>query len=410
MPILPGLRQVFKVILFLVAAGAAVVLLLYLVKTIRFRLLKDPAAALAKETAPAPEGDSDDTQNLNGLLEAIRVRYKLPALAAAVVQGVQTTGLGAVGIRRYGHAARVGPDDRFHIGSCTKSMTATLCAVLVEQGKLRWDTTIAESFPELADKIRAEYRLVTLEQILNHRSGLPDDREPDAVLWPKITSLTGPLKEQRHALVEIVLRQPPTAAPGAKQQYSNDGYAIAGAMCEQATGQPWEDLMRKLLFEPLGMTTAGFGAPGQVEKVDAPWGHLLDGLTWQPIPPGPDADNPGVIGPAGNVHCSLEDWARFARLHLQGERGEAGLLKAETFRKLHTPPFGDDYAFGWLVADRDWAGGKALTHGGSNGYWFAVIWLAPNRNSGYLAVTNLGNETAEEACDSTVGELIETVK
>lgn len=410
MAILPRLRRVFKIILILVAAGGALLLLLYLVNAVHFHLLEDPAAALAKDSAPAPDAQSGDAENLEGLLEPIRGKYKLPALAAAMVKGDRTTGIGAVGVRRAGHAERVSMSDRFHIGSCTKSMTATLCAILVEQGKLRWDTTIAENFPELADKIRAEYRLVTLEQLLNHRSGLPDDREPDAVIWPKITSLTGPLKEQRHKLVEIVLQQAPAAAPGAKHLYSNHGYAIAGAACEQATGQPWEDLLRKLLFEPLGMTTAGFGAPGRVEKVDEPWGHLLDGSTWQPISPGPDADNPEVIGPAGTVHCSLGDWVRYARLHLQGERGESGLLKSETFRKLHTPVFGDDYAFGWLVADRDWAGGKALTHGGSNGYWFAVIWLAPNRNSGYLAATNFGNETAEEACDLTVAELIENEK
>jgi CubicO group peptidase (beta-lactamase class C family) len=325
-------------------------------------------------------------------------------------QNGKITGLGAVGVRRAGYTERVTLNDQFHIGSCTKSMTATLCALLIEQNKLRWDTTIAESFPDLADKIRSEYRSVTLEQLLHHRSGLPEDREPDDVIWPKITKLTGPLNEQRHSLVEIVLQQPPTAPPGAKHQYSNYGYAIAGAMCEQATGRVWEDLMRELLFEPLDMTTAGFGPPGQAEKVDQPWGHLLDGLTWQPIPPGPQADNPAVIGPSGIAHCSIGDWARYAVLHLQGERGEAKLLKTETFRKLHTPLPGGDYAFGWIVADRDWAGGKALTHGGSNGSWFAVIWLAPSRNSAYLAATNLGNDKAAEACDTAVAELIQTLK
>lgn len=405
-----GLRRLFKIILLLAAAGVALVVLLYVLNSFYFHLLEDPAAALAKEPTTPPEADSGDARNLNAVLEPIRREHKLPALAAAAVRNGKITALGAVGARRAGHAARVGLNDRFHIGSCTKSMTATLCAILIEQGKLKWNTTIAESFPELADKIRPEYRAVTLEQLLNHRSGLPEDRQPDAVVWPRILSLTGPLKEQRHALVEIVLQQASTAAPGAKHQYSNDGYAVVGAMCEQATGRPWEDLMRELLFEPLGMTTAGFGPPGHAEKMDEPWGHLLDGFTWRPLPPGPDADNPAVIAPAGTVHCSLGDWARYAVLHLQGERGEAKLLKAETFRKLHTPLPGDNYAYGWLVDERDWAGGKVLMHAGTNGFWFAVIWLAPNRNSGYLAATNLANHAAEEACDTVVAELIETLK
>jgi CubicO group peptidase (beta-lactamase class C family) len=395
-----GFHSLFKILLWLGAAGVALIALLYLLDTLYVHLLEDPAAALTKEPATPPDAGSAEARNLNAVLEPIRREHKLPALAAAVIQNGKITALGAVGARRAGHAERVGLNDRFHIGSCTKSMTATLCAILVEQGKLKWSTTIAESFPELTDKIRPEYRAVTLEQLLNHRSGLPEDRQPDKVVWPKILKLRGPLKEQRHALAEIVLQQAPTAAPGAKHQYSNDGYAIVGAMCEQATGRPWEDLMREMLFEPLG----------HADRMEEPWGHLLDGLTWQPLPPGPDADNPAVIAPAGTAHCSLGDWARYAILHLQGERGEAKLLKAETFRKLHTPLPGDNYAFGWLVDKRDWAGGKVLMHAGTNSFWFAVIWLAPDRNCGYLAATNLANHAAEEACDTVVSELIDMRK
>src|SRR5262249_44376275 len=149
------------VLLFLAIAAVALVVLFYLVKTIRFHLLEDPAA-LANETAPAPAAGPDGARNLNETLEAIRRKFKLPALVAAVIQKGKIAGLGAVGVRRAGHAERVTLEDRFHIGSCTKSMTATLCAILIEQGKLRWDTTIAESFPDLADKIRPEYRSVTL--------------------------------------------------------------------------------------------------------------------------------------------------------------------------------------------------------------------------------------------------------
>jgi CubicO group peptidase (beta-lactamase class C family) len=392
----------------LAAVVVAILAVIWLVKFIRFRLLADPTAVAEKELPLPPKPDSERTPNLNELLEPIRKSYKLPALAAAIIKPGGTTLRGAVGVRRAGHGERVNLDDRFHIGSCTKSMTATVCAILVEQGKLQWNTTIADTFPQLAAKIHPDYRAVTLEQLLRHRSGLPEDREPDAVLWPKICALTGPLKEQRRALVEMVLQQKPAAPPGTKFQYSNDGYTIAGAMCEQATGQVWEALMRERLFQPLRMTTAGFGPPGKPEAVDEPWGHLLEGQKWQPLAPDSEADNPPVIGPAGSVHCSIGDWARYAAFHLRGQLGEKKLLKPETLQKLHTAREGDDYAFGWLVAARDWAGGKALTHGGSNTFWFAVIWLAPARDSAFLAATNLGNDTAFAGCDAAIAKLIET--
>jgi CubicO group peptidase (beta-lactamase class C family) len=215
--------------------------------------------------------------------------------------------------------------------------------------------------------------------------------------------------EQRRAFVELVLAQKPTVAPGTKHQYSNNGYTIAGAMCERVTGQAWEDLMREQLFAPLEMTTAGFGPPGTADKVDQPWGHLVRGATWNPVPPGRAADNPAVIGPAGTVHCSLADWAKYAAFHLRGARGEERMLPADAFETLQTPLPDDDkaYGYGWLVTERDWAGGKALTHAGSNTMWFAVVWIAPKRNAAYLAATNFGQDTAFTACDAAIGKLIE---
>jgi CubicO group peptidase (beta-lactamase class C family) len=135
-------------------------------------------------------------------------------------------------------------------------------------------------------------------------------------------------------------------------------------MLEQAAGKPWEELMRAMLFEPLGMHSAGFGAPATPGKVDQPWGHTKKPLSApESVPPGPRADNPPAIGPAGTVHCSLPDLAQFIVFRLGGERGASELLNAESFTKLHTSA-GDDYALGWVVLERKWAGGRALMHNG----------------------------------------------
>lgn len=364
-------------------------------------LLADPPTKTVGSSPKEPAA----RQSLNAILEPIRQKYELPALAAGVVLDRKLVAEGVVGVRRAGHTEAVTVHDRFHLGSCTKSMTATLCAILVEKGKLKWDTTIVEAFPKLKDKIHPDYHAVTLDQLLSHRSGLPDDSEPDPVLWPKILALKGPIKDQRRTFAALVLHDKPKVPPGSKFQYSNAGYTIAGALCEQATGKAWEDLMRELLFRPLGMTTAGFGPPGKVGTVDEPWGHeAKDKDMLKPLAPGPEADNPAVIGPAGTVHCSIGDWARYAILHLGGG---PRLLKPETLRKLHTPPPGGDYAYGWLVRERKWAGGTTLTHAGSNTFWFADIWLAPARGNAYLAATNRGDDKKGfGGCDATIAKLI----
>ncbi len=339
--------------------------------------------------------------SLDGLLEPIRAAHGMPALAGAFVRGRDLAALGAVGVRRAGTADRVEAHDRFHIGSCTKSMTATLVAMLVEQGKLSWQTTVAEIFPDLLGRIHSAYHRVTVTQLLSHRSGLPDDRAPDPAIWPLVRGLGGPTQEQRRALAEIVLSRAPAAPPGSQFLYSNLGYAIAGAFAEKVTGQSWEDLMRQMLFGPLGMPAAGFGAPGGA----APWGHAPPGCS--PVAPGPDADNPSVIGPAGTVNCSMSDWARYAALHLRGAQGAPGLLVGpESFRRLHRDEFRQGYALGWVVVERDWAGGTALMHTGTNTLWYAVIWLAPARDAGFLAATNCGPESGFRACDAAVGAMI----
>lgn len=203
--------------------------------------------------------------------------------------------------------------------------------------------------------------------------------------------------------VRAMLALPVAQAPGT-YVYSNAGFMIAGAALEVRTGQGWEARMRTELFAPLGMSSCGFGAAGTASLVDQPWGH--QGSPLQPVAPGPSADNPRSLGPAGTVHCSLRDWGRFASLHLAGERGEDRLLTAATVRRLHTPPTGGNYAAGWGVGTRTWAGGLALSHSGSNTMNYAVIWLAPAKNLAFLVTTNIAATNTPAAVDSVVGALI----
>ncbi|HVP09926.1 MAG TPA: serine hydrolase domain-containing protein, partial [Phycisphaerae bacterium] len=279
--------------------------------------------------------------SLDDRLDPIRAKHNVPALAAAVIRNDDIVALGAVGFRRLKSPETVTTADRFHLGSDTKAMTATMLAMLVERGSLRWDTTLAEAFPDLRQAMHPDYRPVTLEQLLQHRGGCPEDLNRDG-LWKRLWEREGSPREQRELLVKTVLSWPPAAPPGTKFLYSNAGYAIAGVMAERVTGEAWEDLMRRMLFEPLGMASAGFGAPGDPAAIDEPRGHDAGWLRTKPMEPGPQADNPPAIGPAGTVHCSLPDWARFIRLHLHGEQGGTTLLKPETFVRLHTPPPGAD--------------------------------------------------------------------
>jgi CubicO group peptidase (beta-lactamase class C family) len=149
------------------------------------------------------------------------------------------------------------------------------------------------------------------------------------------------------------------------------------------------------------MTSAGFGPPGSPGRIDQPWGHVEE--NGKAVPE--QHDNAPALGPAGTVHVSIPDWARFALLHLRGDRGGAPLLEPATFRRLHSAPAGSDYAAGWGVSDPR-GPGRALTHAGSNTMWFATILVAPVRDFAILTATNQGGDAAAKACEEAERGLI----
>jgi len=383
--------------------------------------------ALAAATPDSGTAAGSDAE-LAARLEAIRARADVPGLIAGWVELEGEAILASCGQRERGQGERLELEDRVHIGSCGKAMTATLCALLVERGALRWDTPLANALPELGERVHAGWAGADLEHALAHRAGAPATLDAHGV-WMSLLAREDDPREQRAWLASELLTRAPEQAPRSQWVYSNAGYALCGALLERSTELDFEGLMRRELFEPLGMHSAGFGAPGSSASVDAPRGHRADG---SPVEPGRYADNPVAISPAGRMHCSVRDWARFAQLHLRSgetlegaggssrERSTApdspsrarvasapvrGLnLSRASLERLHAPLAEGEprYALGWIVLERAW-GGTVLTHSGSNTYWHATAWLAPERGFALLAVANQGGPAAARACDEAVG-------
>lgn len=340
-----------------------------------------------------------DVTDLGSLLEPLRAQHDLPALGGAILTSAGLVALGVTGERARGSGVPVQRDDRWHLGSCTKAMTATLAAILVQRGTLPWDATVGGTFG--ATPLHDDWKPVRLDWLLQNRGGAPANAPPE--LWRQLWNSDQPIHEARAWFVGELLRRAPAEVPGTKFVYSNQGFNIAGVMLETTSGRTWEEMMQRELFAPLGMTSAGFGPPGSADDIDQPRGHKP-----KPIAPGKGADNPAAIGPAGTVHASLADWAKFVQLHLHGARGgPTPLLQPEAFARLHTPPEGQTYAMGWGTAQRPWAGGRVLTHTGSNTMNFCVVWIAPERDHAFLAVTNIAGDGAQQGTDAAIGAMIQ---
>ena len=395
-----------------------------------------------------PPGSSEEDNapiNVDAILQSMLGRgSERFGMAAAVLRGERIIAQGAAGVRKRGAAERITLDDQFHLGSSTKAMTATLVAMLVEEGKLNWTTTLGELFADTVKPMHPAWEKVTLRQVLAHRSGLPFDpdglvrvfnlfRAPYASLrsGPELMrphrARLGTVPQQRLEIARQALSRPPGIPPGTKYWYSNEGYILAGAVLEHLTGRAWEDLMRERLFQPLGISTGGFGPPGTAGKTDQPWGH--SSFVGKPIDPGsPAAQFPLYYGPAGLAHMTITDWAKFIALHLRGDPAnphcKAALLKLDTFAELHAvapnTPYskgwvmrgitrlatGDagpavTYRAGWFISTSSWAKGtqpgdtgRRLWHGGSNGISHSVVCIAPEIDFAVLVACNRGLDIA----------------
>ena len=317
------------------------------------------------------------------LVARIRERHDVPALAGMIVTPEGHDFLEVAGVRRAGAADVVTPGDLWHLGSNGKAITAALYARLVEAGRASWGATVADMFP--GRQIHAGWTGTTIEDFLSHHGGV-SDAALDGVWLRAAHSDVRPLPVQRAAIVESILTNRPSQARG-KHVYANANYVIAGAAIERLTGMNWEEAMRMHLFAPLGMTSAGFGAP----KDASPWGHttgLFGFGALAPVDPVDRADNPPVLGPAGTMHMSLLDYAKFLRMFMGGAGPH---LTAGSVSRLTKPRSDGDqsYALGWITfRSRPWARGQALAHEGSNTLWHTFTAVGPARGRAVVAVCN----------------------
>jgi len=348
-------------------------------------------------SAPIVESSITTTTDLQTSIEAIRKHHNLPSLAAMILVDGEIIENVAVGRRAWGTSDMVTINDRWHLGSVTKAMTATLAARIVERGDINWHTTIVDVFPDMQANIRDEYKTVRLEELLTHISGLPRDPNDIPSLSTSRENYQAIDKQRRQWTAELL-----TLAPNIDRgtfSYSNNGYIIAGAMLEEVTGMTWEELMITEIFIPLGMNDSGFGPPGSPGIIDQPWGHQQVGNGWLALEPGPGADLPSPMGPAGLVHTSLADYAKYATMHLRGANGEGDFLSQESIAKLHTPVT-NNYAMGWGVDTSNV--GIVLQHGGTNLLWFSEVVLVPGHNLALVTFTNTGGDVAAQATSDTL--------
>ena len=320
------------------------------------------------------KSESKKSDSIQHILTKVVNDGKAPGMIAAIISSEGVIAIASAGERKAGSGFPFTITDVVHLGSCGKAMTSTMIATLVAEGKLSWNMKLIEAIPKLKNRIHTDYHKITLWQLLTHRAGIPKNAADEGAFSSK------EIKARRLAILEDNFKSPATYEID-KFHYSNFGYMIAACMAEQITGLSWEVLMKQRLFDPLGMSTAGFGNPNKNKSTDQPWGHHKYLWKWWPS----EAYYDEAIGPAGRVYCSVADWAKFLSLQLTSKNP---ILERKYLDKLIEPVGGHFYAGGWGVAEHAWAKGITFNHAGSNEIWYASVLVTPKLDRAFVVATN----------------------
>jgi len=330
--------------------------------------------------------------SLEQILAEIHHETGVPAVAGIVVRHDALIARAAIGVRRLGADEPVTIQDRFHAGSNTKAMTAALCASLVHNNFLTWETTPLDIFPDLDGKILSGYETITLEMLLTHKAGIPpytDDEASDFVL-PDLAGV-GEEAQIKHFSKWLLQNREPINIPGSEFSYSNAGYSTAGAMVEAVTGKTWEENLEKYVFAPLEIDAEAAKGWPAIPNPDQPWGHLVLNGDMIPHPPDDEYQLERFLAPAGDVSISLPNYGKFLQMHLKGLQGKETILPNELVLRMHNhqePGTG----MGWGVTQlRSLESlGMFSTHAGSAGTFILVAGISHARDCAAALATNSG--------------------
>jgi CubicO group peptidase (beta-lactamase class C family) len=347
-----------------------------------FLALLRPGAAGSAQTKPLEGFDAYVTRSM--------AAWKVPGLAVAIVRNDSVVLAKGYGVRTLGKPDPVDARTLFAIGSSSKAFTAMAVAMLVDQGKVKWDDRATNYLPELQLYDPYATRELTVRDLLTHRSGLT---AADLILYAEHMTRDSALHQVRYVK--------PTYSFRSHFGYSNLMYLAAGQLAARVTGVSWDDLVRQRIFTPLGMTASNTSVTllDRLPDVATPHDEVDD--TVQTVP----YFNLDAIGPAGSINSNVLDMAQWVRFQLAGGKvGGKPLISAAAFEETHTPqtvaPLEGfwklvaqdahllNYGMGWYL--HDYQGRGVVQHGGNIDGMTALVGMLPEEQTGVVVLSNLG--------------------
>lgn len=319
--------------------------------------------------------------------DSVRTAYNIPELSYAVVAEKSIIEIQALGLHSIELNDSATLNDRFHIGSNTKAMTAFIMAKYVEKGKLKWTTKFFDIFPEWKANSKEDYYNITLQDLLSHRARVQPFQEDND---PTIPDFKGIKQEKRSQFGKFVLSLNPVEIDSThKFNYSNAGYTLATLMLEKVSQESWEELVEKVFNKDLKLNVK-FSWPENQNTKDT-WGHSFKNDKLTPVSSNSDY-HLDFTEPAGDINITLKNYAKFIQLNLKGLNGHNNYLTAKTYKFIHKGI--ENYALGWYNI---YENGKELsTHSGTAGTYYTLVHIDRVNGKAYIIFTNSFNADTQQ--------------
>lgn len=341
--------------------------------------LADPRAVAHDSTAIAREFDN--------WLADVGGSGGVAGLAATVVKDDKVLLERGIGYADWSTGEPVHADTVFRLASLSKAFAAAMTGLLVEGGRLHWDSKVADMLPSFTlSDVDAAQRL-TVQDILSHRVGLPHNTY-DTLLE----------QDEPYELLVDRLKEVPMACPvGACYGYQNIAFSLVGDVVFATTGDFYYHQVEKRLFRPLGMTTATYGRDALESSKSWARPHHHSGSSWSPFVP---SEAYYRVAPAAGVNASIRDIEQWLIAQMGGRPDvlSPSLLDTlhtpliETERELHATPWkrgrlkDAQYALGWRIYD--YAGETLIFHAGAVQGYRAMIAFLPKYRFGAAMLWN----------------------
>lgn len=346
---------------------------------------------------------SQSDAEVRSIVEKYRVKYNVPAVAASVIN-FDKIYFGVSGVKKTNTTDKVEIDSKFHLGSNTKAITSLVAAILVEDGLLDWNTKLVEVVPEIRNNINKAYTNITLQDLLSHRARIAPFEDDKSKEWRRMPiEKIESAKNQKLEFAKYALNLKPSELKETNHLYSNGGYIIAALLLEKASGKSWEQLVQEY-FDDIGINHF-IGFPSQKDQNDT-YGHIKRGKKYNCVPPKKEYELGNYFAPAGNLSLSIKDFSKLIQQNLQGLMGNDGILKPETYKKLH---FGlDKYALGWYNGNIGDSEQKFSYHGGSLGTFSSAVIVSADRKIAIVILVNADNGMVDDLKSELRVELWDT--